>query len=78
MHPPCLPPTRATRLPRAPLQADGGTRCACINAAVLALAAAAVPMRDLVGSCAAGYLEGQPLLDLNYMEARVFLFMLSF
>lgn len=50
------------------LQADGGTRCACINAAFLALAAAAVPMRDIVASCAAGYLESTALLDLNYME----------
>lgn len=50
------------------LQADGGTRCACINAACLAVAAAAIPMRDLVASCAAGYLESTPLLDLNYLE----------
>jgi exosome complex component RRP41 len=50
------------------LQADGGTRCACINAAFLALAAAGVPMRDVVASCAAGYLDSTPLLDMNYME----------
>ncbi|GIL62103.1 hypothetical protein Vafri_16389 [Volvox africanus] len=50
------------------VQADGGTRCAAINAAVLALAAGGVPLRDLVASCAAGYLDGNPLLDLNYME----------
>ncbi|PNH08272.1 putative exosome complex exonuclease 1 [Tetrabaena socialis] len=50
------------------LQADGGTRCAAINAAVLALAAAGVPLRDLLASCAAGHLEGTPLLDLNYIE----------
>ncbi|GAB4815311.1 hypothetical protein N2152v2_002357 [Parachlorella kessleri] len=50
------------------LQADGGTRCACINAAFLALADAGVPMRDMLGSCAAGYLESTPLLDLNYLE----------
>ena len=50
------------------LQADGGTRCACINAAFLALADAGVPMRDMPGSCAAGYLESTPLLDLNYLE----------
>jgi hypothetical protein len=36
------------------LQADGGTRCAAINAAVLALADAGVPLRDLAGACAAG------------------------
>jgi len=36
------------------LQADGGTRCAAINAAVLALASAGVPLRDLAAGCAAG------------------------
>eukprot|EP00798_Chlamydomonas_sp_ICE-L_P023523 gene23523-9046_t len=50
------------------LQADGGTRCAAINAALLALADAGIPMRDMVAACAAGYLEGTPILDLNYME----------
>lgn len=62
-----LPSPLAT--PRAQvLQADGGTRCACINAAALALADAGVPMRDLVASCAAGYLDNHPILDLNYVE----------
>ncbi|KAH7423791.1 hypothetical protein KP509_12G074100 [Ceratopteris richardii] len=41
------------------LQADGGTRSACINAASLALADAGIPMRDIVASCAS---------DLNYLE----------
>ncbi|KAK4483511.1 hypothetical protein RD792_010708 [Penstemon davidsonii] len=50
------------------LQADGGTRSACINAATLALADAGIPMRDLVTSCSAGFLNGTPLLDLNYVE----------
>jgi exosome complex component RRP41 len=50
------------------LQADGGTRCAALNAASLALANAGVPLRDLVAACAAGYLNQTPLLDLNYME----------
>ncbi|WMV11533.1 hypothetical protein MTR67_004918 [Solanum verrucosum] len=50
------------------LQADGGTRSACINAATLALADAGIPMRDLVTSCSAGYLNSTPLLDLNYLE----------
>ncbi|CAO2835528.1 unnamed protein product [Amaranthus hypochondriacus] len=50
------------------LQADGGTRSACINAATLALADAGIPMRDLVTSCSAGYLSTTPLLDLNYVE----------
>lgn len=78
------------------IQADGGTRSACINAAMLALGDAGIPCRragsslglllprvhcqprltasplgpsrDLVASCAAGYLDGTPLLDLNYDE----------
>ena len=50
------------------LQADGGTRCACINAAFLALADAGIPMRDVISSCAAGYLDSTPLLDLNQIE----------
>ncbi|KAK1558455.1 hypothetical protein Q3G72_002498 [Acer saccharum] len=50
------------------LQADGGTRSACINAATLALADAGIPMCDLVTSCSAGYLNSTPLLDLNYLE----------
>ncbi|CAL9135037.1 unnamed protein product [Musa textilis] len=50
------------------LQADGGTRSACINAATLALADAGVPMCDIVTSCSAGYLSSTPLLDLNYIE----------
>lgn len=36
------------------LQADASTRCVGINAAVLALADAGIPMRDLVASCSAG------------------------
>jgi exosome complex component RRP41 len=36
------------------LAADGGTRCAAVNAVSLALAHAGVPMRDLVVACAAG------------------------
>ncbi|KGN50449.1 exosome complex component RRP41 homolog [Cucumis sativus] len=50
------------------LQADGGTRSACINAATLALADAGIPMRDIVTSCSAGYLNSNALLDLNYVE----------
>eukprot|EP00899_Mesostigma_viride_P013707 jgi/Mesvir1/22337/Mv19738-RA.1 len=50
------------------LQADGGTRCACINAASMALSSAGIPLHDMVAACAAGYLESTPLLDLNYVE----------
>ena len=50
------------------LQADGGVRSAAINAAVLALADAGVPLRDTMAACSAGYLDGIPLLDVNYAE----------
>jgi len=52
------------------LQANGGTRCAGITAASLALADAGVPMRDLTAACAAGKLEGQLVLDLNDSEDK--------
>ncbi|MGD2142611.1 MAG: exosome complex exonuclease Rrp41, partial [Candidatus Bathyarchaeota archaeon] len=44
------------------LQADGGTRTACINAATVALVDAGIPMKDLVSSCAAGKIDGQIIL----------------
>jgi exosome complex component RRP41 len=34
----------------------------------LALIDAGVPMKDFVVACAAGYVDGTPILDLNYME----------
>ena len=50
------------------LQADGGVRNACINAATLALLNAGVPMRDYVVSCSAGVLDSTPVVDLNHLE----------
>jgi len=50
------------------LQSDGGTRCASINAATLALIDAGVPMREFVVACAAGFYENVPLMDLNFYE----------
>jgi exosome complex component RRP41 len=50
------------------VQGDAGTRCAAICAASLALADAGVPMKDLVTSVAAGSVDGQILVDLNYDE----------
>ena len=50
------------------LQADGGVRAAAINAAVLAIADAGIPLRDTMAACAAGFLDNTPLLDLNYLE----------
>jgi len=52
------------------LQADGGTRCAGITVASLALADAGIPMRDLVAACAAGKVEGQIVLDLTDVEDK--------
>jgi len=52
------------------LQADGGTRCASITTASLALADAGIPMRDLVVSCAAGKVDGQLMLDLTDIEDK--------
>src|SRR5512136_2840660 len=53
------------------LQADGGTRCASITAAALALADSGIPMRDLVVSCAAGKIENTVVLDLFDTEDKV-------
>ena len=52
------------------LQADGGTRCASITAASLALADAGIPMRDLVAAVAAGKVDGILVLDLTDVEDK--------
>jgi exosome complex component RRP41 len=52
------------------LQADGGTRCASITAASLALADAGIPMRDIVVACAAGKVEDQVVLDIDDVEDK--------
>ncbi|MCW4011091.1 MAG: exosome complex exonuclease Rrp41 [Candidatus Bathyarchaeota archaeon] len=53
------------------LQADGGTRCASITAAALALADSGLPMRDLVVACAAGKVEDSIVLDLYDAEDKL-------
>ncbi len=61
------------------LQADGGTRCASITGAMVALAdafahlrarglIAANPIRDFVAAVSVGLVEGRPVLDLDYAE----------
>ncbi|HEX8963187.1 MAG TPA: ribonuclease PH [Rhodocyclaceae bacterium] len=61
------------------LQADGGTRCASITGACVALhdacgklvAAGALkqnPMRDYIAAVSVGIYEGTPVLDLDYVE----------
>jgi len=61
------------------LQADGGTRCASITGAMVALADACAwlrekqlltvdPLRDFVAAVSVGIVDGQPVLDLDYAE----------
>jgi len=50
------------------MQADGGTRCASINAASLALADAGLAMRGLVSAVAVGKIDGKLIVDLNNIE----------
>jgi ribonuclease PH len=61
------------------LQADGGTRCASITGAMVALADAVAglrasgalgkdPLRDFVAAVSVGIVEGTPVLDLDYAE----------
>ena len=52
------------------IQADGGTRCAAVNAAAVALVDAGIPMKDLVSACAAGKMDGKILLDLGDHEDK--------
>ncbi|KAG2473890.1 MAG: Exosome complex component Rrp41 [Nitrosopumilales archaeon] len=50
------------------LQADGGSRCAALAAASVALADAGIPMRDMVSACAAGKVVDTIVLDINNEE----------
>jgi len=50
------------------LQTDGGHLPAAINAATLAIINAGIPMKDFICACSAGYIDGKPVLDLNYIE----------
>ncbi len=52
------------------IQADGGTRCAAINAASLALADAGIPMKTLVPAVAVGKADGKLLVDLGDEEDK--------
>ena len=52
------------------LQSDGGSRCAGITAASLALADAGIPMRELVAACAVGKIQGKMALDLSDAEDK--------
>ncbi|MCL5787787.1 MAG: exosome complex exonuclease Rrp41 [Thermoplasmataceae archaeon] len=50
------------------IQADAGTRIAGLTAASVALAAAGIPMRDMVVGCTAGKVDGKIVLDLSKEE----------
>ena len=50
------------------LQADGGTRCAGITAAAVALANAGIPMKDLVCAVAVGKIGGKIAADFSREE----------
>ena len=52
------------------LQSDGGSRCAAITAASLALADAGIPMKEMVAACAVGKIEGKLALDLSDAEDK--------
>lgn len=49
-------------------QVDGGLRCACINAATLALIDAGIAMRDYACACTVGHVQGTLLLDVSAVE----------
>ncbi|EME29837.1 Exosome complex component RRP41 [Galdieria sulphuraria] len=50
------------------LQADGSERSAAINAVTIAMVNAGIPMKDLIVSCSAGYMENTTVMDLNHVE----------
>jgi ribonuclease PH len=59
------------------LEADGGTRTAAITAAFIAVAdalgsrfgsAVSTILKDSIAAVSAGYVQGEPLLDLDYIE----------
>lgn len=50
------------------LQADAGTRIAGLTAASVAVAAAGIPMRDMVVGCTAGKIGDKVVLDLSKEE----------
>ena len=52
------------------IEAEGGTRCAGITAAAVALADAGIPMKDIVVGCAAGKVNDEIVLDLSEKEDK--------
>ncbi len=52
------------------IEAEGGTRCAGITAASVALVDAGIPMKDMVVGCAAGKVNDEIVLDLSEKEDK--------
>jgi exosome complex component RRP41 len=52
------------------LQSDGGSRCAGITAASLALADAGVPLKEIVAACAVCKIDGKVALDPSDIEDK--------
>ncbi len=52
------------------VQSDGGDMAAAVNAASLALIDAGIPMSDFLTCCSAGFIDGTPILDLNFTEGN--------
>ena len=50
------------------LQADGGTRCASLTAASVALADAGIPMKGIIAGVAGGLVNDTAVLDLSNIE----------
>ena len=50
------------------LQADGGVKAACVNAATLALVDAGIPMREYLCASTAAYMDGAYVVDVNHLE----------
>ncbi|MCK5043879.1 exosome complex exonuclease Rrp41 [Candidatus Pacearchaeota archaeon] len=54
------------------LQASASTRCAGINAAIMALAHAGIPMKNIVSSISVGKIDKQLVVDVNKYEDSIF------
>nr|CAG4650408.1 EOG090X0BHT [Sida crystallina] len=50
------------------LQADGGNYSTCVNASMMALVDAGIPLKDSVVSCTASLVKNTPLVDVNNVE----------
>lgn len=53
-----------------------GVKCASINASVLALIDAGIPLKGVLAACAAGYVNDKPVLGVQlsyYSELNIFI-----